>query len=36
MQKEIVIELERDAQNAGITAFRIDYSGRAIPASPRR
>ena len=28
MQKEIVIELERDAQNAGITAFRIDYRAR--------
>jgi len=28
MRKEINVELVRDAQNAGITAFRIDYSAR--------
>ncbi|HEY1500121.1 MAG TPA: hypothetical protein VGF88_11135 [Acidobacteriaceae bacterium] len=28
MRKEINIDLVRDAQNAGITAFRIDYSAR--------
>ena len=28
MRKEINIELVRDAQNAGITAFRIDYSAQ--------
>ncbi len=28
MRKEINIDLQRDAQNAGITAFRIDYSAR--------
>jgi polysaccharide chain length determinant protein (PEP-CTERM system associated) len=29
MRKEIVIDLVRDAQNAGVTAFKIDYSSHS-------
>jgi len=36
MRKEINIDLVRDAQNAGITAFRIDYSAQDPSVGPAR